>query len=194
MRTELTTEADRSVTVTPHPGGQLSALILGFFAAAWFGWAHGGTPNSWAVSLDVASLVCVLVAVFAAVRVWRGRRHGGARPDPGLNRRYGIVVGISYAVLGIGAAVLGVTGHPEFIASWVALVIGVHFWALVSVLSDRSLIPLGIVVVTVAVCAVVLDLTTSASAVGITGVGTGAALLIAALYGLQRTTRQGHSS
>jgi len=83
MRTELATEADRSVTVTPHPAGQLSALILGFFAAAWFGWAHGGTPDSWAIPLDIASLGCVLVAVFAAVRVWRGRRHGGARNDPG---------------------------------------------------------------------------------------------------------------
>jgi len=67
-------------------------------------------------------------------------------------------------------------------------VIGVHFWALVSVLSDRSLIPLGIVVAAVAVGAVLLDLTTSASAIGITGVGTGVALLVAALYGLQRRT------
>ena len=188
MRTELATETGSSVTVTPHPGGQLSALILGFFAAAWFGWAHGGTPDSWAIPLDIASLGCVLVAALAAVRVWRGRRHGGARNDPGVNRRYGIVVGISYAVLGIGAAVLGVTGHPGFVASWVAFVIGVHFWALVSVLSDRSLIPLGVAVVAVAVGAVLLDLTTSASAIGITGVGTGVALLVAALYGLQRRT------
>ena len=189
MRTEVATEADSSATGTLHPGGQLSALILGFFAAAWFGWAHGGTPDSWAISLDIASLVCALVAVFAATRVWRGRRNGGAvRIDPGVNRRYGIVVGISYAVLGLGAVVLGVTGHPEFVASWVAFVIGVHFWALVSVLNDRSLIPLGIVVVAVAVGAVVLDLTTSASAIGITGVGTGVALLVAALYGLQRKT------
>ena len=190
MRTELATEAsaDRAATVTPHPGGQLSALILGLFAAAWFGWAHGGTPNSWAIALNVASIVCVLVAAFGAVRVWRGRRHDGTRNDPGVNRRYGIVVGISYAVLGAGAAVLGVTGHPEFVAPWVAFVVGVHFWALVPVLRDRSLIPLGIVVVAVAVGAVVFDLTTSASAVGITGVGTGAALLVAALYGLQRTT------
>jgi len=98
------------------------------------------------------------------------------------------VVGISYAVLGLGAVVLGVTGHPEFVASWVAFVIGVHFWALVPVLNDRSLIPLGIVVAAVAVGAVLLDLTTSASAIGITGVGTGVALLVAALYGLQRRT------
>ena len=188
MRTELATETDSSVTVTPHPGGQLSALILGLFAAAWFGWAHGGTPDSWALALNVASIVCVLVAAFAAVRVWRGRRNGGNRNDPGVNRRYGIVVGISYAVLGVGTAVLSVTGHPEFIASWVAFVVGVHFWALVSVLSDRSLIPLGIVVVAVAIGAVVLDLTTSASAIGITAVGTGVALLVAGLYGLQRTT------
>jgi hypothetical protein len=51
------------------------------------------------------------------------KRSEGALPamsDPVVRRRYGIIVGLEFGLLGAGAAVLGATGHYR----WIAVLIG----------------------------------------------------------------------
>ncbi len=57
----------------------MTALILGFLASAWSGWAHEGTPGSWRSTFVV---VAVLVAgVYGAIRAAiTGRGAGTALP------------------------------------------------------------------------------------------------------------------
>jgi hypothetical protein len=46
----------------------MSALILGFFAAAWFGWAQADPPNSWLSGLTVGTILSLIVAIAGASR------------------------------------------------------------------------------------------------------------------------------
>ena len=106
--------------------------------------------------------------------------------DSAAGRHFGRVVGITYAVIGVGAIVLGAWGLATYIAPWVAFVIGAHFWALAPVLLDRTLVPLAIVVMLISIAAVIVGLSTEVLPSAITGAGTGIALLVAAARGLLR--------
>jgi hypothetical protein len=59
----------------------MMALIFGFFASPWFGWAQERPPLAWRPPLIAGSVVSLAVAVFGAVLAWQGgvgRRWGGA--------------------------------------------------------------------------------------------------------------------
>ena len=92
------------------------------------------------------------------------------------------------------AGVLAVAGQGDFIPVWVCAVVGVHFFALASLLEDRLLVPLGASATTVALVALVAGLTTGVAPITVTGVGAGALLTgfaVAALAGGQRRRRRG---
>jgi hypothetical protein len=168
----------------------ISALILGFFAMAWFGWGQEGPPGWLVPVLIVGSVLSLAVAITGAVVGFRSPASTGVLRDRAAFRRYGIIVGIEFGIAGIGAAVLGVTGQAAYIPVWICAVVGVHFFALAPVLRDQTLIPLGIVLCAVAAVALVVGLTTTVLPSAITGIGAGAALLgfgAAALLGGLRT-------
>jgi hypothetical protein len=94
----------------------------------------------------------------------------------------------------VGAAVLGVLGQPEYIPVWICAVVGVHFVPLASVLRDRNLIPLAVLVTAAAAVALVVGLTTGVTPGTITGVGAGLSLAVfgaLALIGALRQPRPG---
>lgn len=166
-----------------------TALILGFFASAWFGWGHEAPPRALVPWLDAGSLLAILTALAGLVLTIVFRREPGAINDRASARRYGIIVGIEFALAGAGAAILGITGAAEFIPVWICAVVGVHFLPLAPVLRNRVLIALGAVTSAVAVTAVVVALTTDVPAGAVTGIGAGATLLAVALYSLWRIAR-----
>jgi hypothetical protein len=111
-----------------------TALFLGFFAAAWFGWAQAdSTLGTWLLVGSIASLV---VAVLGAVVGFRRPSVESALHDRARYRRYGIIVGIEFALAGVGAAILGISGAAAYIPIWVCAVVGVHFFPLAPVLED----------------------------------------------------------
>jgi hypothetical protein len=77
-----------------------TALFLGVFASAWFGWAQAGGSSGW---LTTGSVVSVLVAVVGLVTGLRAPAEGSAMRDWAASRRYGIIVGIEFAVIFAGA-------------------------------------------------------------------------------------------
>jgi hypothetical protein len=173
-----------------------TALIEGFFAAAWFGWGHVAAPPGWDIWLDVGGAVALLVAVAGAVIGFRSPASTAALRDRRVARRYGIIVGVEFGLSGVGAGLLGGLGQAEFIPAWVCAVVAVHFFPLVPVLRDRLLIPLGALMCVVAVAAVVVALTTRVAASTVTGVGAGGLLLIfGAIALIEAVTRQprGHA-
>jgi hypothetical protein len=102
-------------------------------------------------------------------------------------------VGIEFGLAGLGAAVLGATGHPRFIPVWVCAVVGVHFFPLAPILRDPSLVPLGALISAVAVAALAVALTTGVAASTVTGIGAGVVLLVFGIVALAGAVTPGSS-
>ena len=78
-----------------------TALFLGFFAAAWFGWAQADSDLG--VWLTIGSVLSLAAAAAGAVIGFRSPGDGSAMRSREANRRYGILVGIEFATAFIGA-------------------------------------------------------------------------------------------
>jgi hypothetical protein len=176
-RSSVTTPTDEGPPMQYIRDGAMSALILGFFASSWFGWAQEKPPSGWRSPLMVGAVLSLIVAVLGAVYAWRNWSGGSALSEPGAMRQYGIIVGVEFGVAAAGAATIGLWGHSEYIAAWVCLVVGVHFWPMAPVLKSPPLIALGALLVAVAVVAVLVSRRTGAAPSAITGAGAGTALL-----------------
>ncbi len=155
----------------------MTALILGFFASSWFGWAQERPPAAWRPLLIGGALLSLAVAVAGAVLAWRNWSGGSALSEPGAMRHYGIIVGVEFGVAAAGAAGIAWWGRSEYIAPWICLVVGVHFVPMAPVLKNPSLVALGGLMVAIAVAAVVVARRTGLAPSALTGVGAGVALL-----------------
>jgi hypothetical protein len=155
----------------------MTALILGFFASAWFGWAQERPPLAWRRPLIVGALLSVVIAVFGATLAWRSWSAGSALSEPGAMRSYGIIVGIEFGIAAVGAAGLAALGHSDDISSWICLVVGVHFLPMAPLLKNPSLVVLGALLTAVALTGVLVSRRTALAPSAITGAGAGVVLL-----------------
>jgi hypothetical protein len=173
----------------------MTALIFGFFASMWFGWAQAEPdgsarklaerpPQSWRRWLTLAALLSLMVGAAGGFLAWRHWGDGSALSEPGAMRRYGITVGIEFALAGIGAAILGVRKRQNLIAPWICLVVGVHFAPLAPILKNPLLYALAALMTVVALVAVPLARRRDLAPSAITGVGAGASLLFFAIISL----------
>jgi hypothetical protein len=165
-----------------------TVAVCAFFASAWFGWAQDSPPRAWRLPLTLASVGSVLLAVLGGVLTWQ-RWSDGTALDRDTSQAFGIVVGIEVAAAGIGAAVLGWNRKSELTPAWIALVIGLHFVPLASLLDYSLLYVVAVGVVAVAVAAVPVARSRALALSAITGVGTGSVLLAAALISLVTVVR-----
>ena len=88
-------------------------------------------------------------------------------------RRYSLIVGVEFGLLGAGAAVLGATGQYRWIAVWICFGVGMHFFPLASTLDNRSLRLLGVLLAAVAAAAPAAGLASATALSTVTGVGAG---------------------
>jgi hypothetical protein len=172
---------DRVKSASPSfPAGRdrgVTVAIEGFFAFVWFGWGQAAAPSWLVIPLAVGVALGALLAVTGVVVARRSTGPLPAASDPAVRRRYGIIVGLEFGLLGAGAALLGATGHYQWIAAWVCFGVGVHFFPLASILRNPSLRPLGALLVAVAAAALVAGLTTAVAPSTVTGAGAGLCLL-----------------
>jgi hypothetical protein len=92
---------DRGVTVA----------VEGFFAFVWFGWGQAAPPSWLVAPLAVGDGLAVLLTVAGVVLTTRSAGPLRVMADPAVRRRYSIIVGLEFGLLGAGAAVLGATGQ-----------------------------------------------------------------------------------
>jgi hypothetical protein len=175
---------DRGVTVA----------IEGFFAFAWFGWGQAAAPSWLVVPLAVGDGLAVLLAVAGVVMTIRSAGRLRVMADPAVRRRYSITVGLEFGLLGVGAAVLGATGHDRWIPVWICAGVGVHFFPLASTLGNRSLRLLGVLLVAVAAAALAAGLATGTAPSTVTGAGAGLCLLAFGLATLLSGRRSGSAA
>jgi hypothetical protein len=154
----------------------MTAVVFGFFATTWFGWAQEAPPAGRRRELVVGTVLAVLTAGVGGVLAWRHWDDGTAF-DADVSRRFGIVVGIEFAVAALGAGVLALRRLAELIPPWIALVVGAHLFPVASLL-DYPLIHLaGLLILIVALAAVRVARTRSVPVSWVTGAATGTVLL-----------------
>jgi hypothetical protein len=167
--------------------GEMTALILAFFALAWFGWGSADASAELSVALSVGSSAALAVGILAAFRVCHRPRAGHALGDQAVRRRYVAVVATRIAPTALGAVLLGAGGGGAYIPVWVCAVVGLHFVALATVLSAPPLRWLGVAVTTVAAAALVVGVFTAVAPSSVTGGATGIVLLGFAIMTLAGT-------
>lgn len=154
-----------------------AVIVEAFFAFAWFGWGQAGPPFAVSVVLGVGAVLSALVAAGGIRAAWRLRDQPSPLSGPAAGRRYGIIVGTEFGLAGVGAAILGVSGHAEFIPAWVCLVVGVHFVPLSRVFPGIGMVAMAIALSLVAVAAFAVGALTTVLPSTIAGLGAGLCLL-----------------
>ncbi|MEU6075700.1 hypothetical protein [Micromonospora sp. NPDC047074] len=157
-----------------------TAVVFGFFALSWYGWAQEAPPRSWRVPLGIASGIALLTAVVGGLLAWRHWSAGTAFDD-GTSRSFGLVVGVEFAAAALGAGLLAVRRRTEFISTWVALVVGVHLFPVAALIGYPLIHVVAALVTLVAVAAIPVARARSLPVSAVTGLGTGTVLLVAAL-------------
>lgn len=173
---DVTSTVQGAPSVATRRDSGLTALILGFFAAGWFSWTPEAS-GALAVALQIGSAVAVIVAVIGGARAIRDWPSGGVLNDPTAARRYGLLVGVEFAVGGAGAGALVAVGAAEFVPVWICAVVGMHFFPLASVLHAPLTRGLGVAVTTVSIAGLLVGVFTDIAPSTVTGTGAGISLL-----------------
>jgi hypothetical protein len=161
----------------------MTALFFGFFASVWLGWAQERPPPAWRRPLIAGAVLSLAVAVVGGLSAWQNWSGASALSEPGAMRRYGIIVGVEFGLAALGAVAIAVWGRREYLAPWVCLVVGVHFWPLAPVLDNPSLVVLGALFTGIAATAVLIARRSALASSAIVGAGAGVALLGYAAWG-----------
>lgn len=162
-------------------GRGIAALIEGGFAVMWFGWAGARAP-AWLVPPLIAGAVLAgVIAVLGVLLAWRGHSASSPMADPAVRRRYNLVVLVEFAVIFAGSALLGRLGAEEYVAAWVAAVVGLHFVPLGRAFGEPLLQLSGVLITAVAIAAAVLTALGGGDTSTLAGAGTGLLLLLTAV-------------
>jgi hypothetical protein len=162
------------------------AAILGMFSFIWFGWAQENPRKSWRKYISIASsialLVC-LVGVYLSVTNWHERT---ALSNSTVFNNYLIVVFIEFLLAGIGAFFLIKFKRNDYVAPWIAFIVGIHFFWLKNIFNDFSLYILAILLIGVAIFSLWFSKMLNVANSAITGIGAGTVLFCFAILGLIR--------
>jgi len=161
----------------------MTAAIFGFFASGWFGWAQDAPPPRWSRWLGCGSIASLAVAVAGGILGWQHWSDGTVF-GPETGRDFGIVVGIEFAVAGIGAGLLALRKHTDLIPAWVAFVVGVHLFPVAAILGYPVIYVVAALVTLVSLVAIPVARSRSLAVSFVTGLGSGVALLAGAVYSL----------
>jgi len=160
--------------------------IFGMFSFCWFGWAQERPRASWRLWIGLASGVALLVClagVYLSVRNWEA---ASALSESTAHQTYLITVYVEFLLAGIGAFFLIRRKRSDYVAPWIALVVGIHFIGLVGVFDDPALYVLAALMTAVALLSVRIARRLDVASSAITGIGSGTILFGFALLGLAR--------
>lgn len=162
------------------------ASIFGMFSFSWFGWAQENPKSSWRKYIGIASgvslLVC-LIGVYLSVTNWDAP---SVLNDKNSFDNYLISVYIELFLAGAGASILLKCKYNDYVAPWIAFIVGIHFISLKSVFNDFSLYLLAALLVAVSIASLFISKKLNVANSAITGMGAGTILFAFALLGLIR--------
>jgi len=162
------------------------ASVFGLFGMGWFGWAQERPRESWRLPLGIASSVCLLAClagVYYSITNWDAP---SALNDKGAFAVYLTAFYAEFAIGGIGAFFLIRSKRKDYVAPWIALIVGLHFISLKSVFEDAALYLLAGLLILVALASPTLARRWHVASSAVTGIGAGTTLFAFALLGLVR--------
>lgn len=154
-----------------------TALTLSCFALAWFAWGQAEASGDFSAALAVGSVAALVVALLGVIAMFARAPAAGALRDTTAPPRYGRLIAIEFALIGLGVLALGATDASTYIPVWVCAVVGWHFFPLASAVGAPALRWLGAAVSAVAGAALLAGLLSEMAPSSVTGAGAGLALL-----------------
>ncbi len=158
-----------------------TAVIFGFFASSWFGWAQEAPPGRWRGLLAAGSVTGLLTAIAGALLTWR-LWHNGTAFDEATSRAFGVVVAIEFGAAALGAVLLTRRGRRDLISMWVAFVVGVHLFPVATLIGYPMIHLVAALITVVSVAAIPVARARKLSVSAVVGAPTGLVLLTAALF------------
>lgn len=158
-----------------------TAVIFGFFASSWFGWAQEAPPLRWRGFLATGSVTSLLTAIAGGLLTWR-HWHDGTAFDEDTSRAFGVVVAIEFGSAALGAVLLALRGRRDQISMWVAFVVGVHLFPVATLIGYPTIHVVAALITVVSVVAIPVARARKLSVSAAVGVPTGLILLVAALF------------
>ncbi|MBM7551244.1 hypothetical protein [Thalassobacillus pellis] len=149
----------------------------------WFGWAQENPRKGWRKyigSAAVAALLVGLIGIYLSVTNWH---EPTALSTTTAYHQYLLVVTIEFLLAGIGAFLLIKRKKKDYIAPWIAGMVGIHFFWLTSIFNDGSLSILAVLLIAVALVSLFLSKKLQVANSAITGVGSGTVLFGFAIAG-----------
>jgi hypothetical protein len=109
-------------------------MIMSIFAAIW--WIVGGRASGFPAVIWFG--VPLLVSGTMLVLAWRRSSSGGPAPAPNAGRVVGIASAAEGVLIFAAANVLVNTGHADWMAPVIAIIVGLHFLPIARWLPARS--------------------------------------------------------
>ncbi|WP_246197198.1 hypothetical protein [Cytobacillus depressus] len=160
--------------------------IFGMFSFVWFGWAQEKPRKNWRKYIGIASGIALLVCLFG---VYLSVTHWDAATtlsEKDTFNSYLIVFYTEFFIAGLGAFLLIRSKKKDYVAPWIAFIVGVHFFWLVNIFKDPSLYILAVLMIAIAVISPWGSKRLGVASSAITGIGSGIALFCFAILGLIR--------
>lgn len=160
--------------------------IFGVFGSSWFGWAQEKPRESWRKFLGIASVFSLLVGlggIFLSVTNWH---QPSALSEAGAFKSYLIFLYAEFFVTGFGAFLLIKYKRKDYVAPWVAFIVGIHFIGLKSIFEDASLYLLATLLIAISIISIFLSKKLKVANSAITGIGAGIVLFCYAILGIIR--------
>ncbi|THF76869.1 hypothetical protein [Cohnella fermenti] len=162
------------------------ASVFGLFSMAWFGWAQENPRSSWRIYLGIGAslglLVC-LIGVYLSVTHWDG---ASALNDSDSFRAYLIAFYAEFAIGAIGSYFWIRRKRHDFVAPWIAFIVGIHFIALKDVFQDSGLYVLSGLLIAASLFSPFIARRMQVASSAITGIAAGSSLFLFAILGLIR--------
>jgi hypothetical protein len=158
-----------------------TAVIFGFFASSWFGWAQEAPPRGWRGFLAAGSVASLLTAIAGGLLTWR-HWHDGTAFDEDTSRAFGVVVAIEFGAAALGSVLLALRGRRELISMWIAFVVGVHLFPVAALIGYPMIHVVAALITVVSLAAIPVARARKLPVSAVVGVSTGLILLAAAVF------------
>src|SRR5690625_3076030 len=125
--------------------------IFGMFSFIWFGWAQENPKKSWRKYIGIASgitLFVCLIGVYLSIKHWDAAT---TLSDQNSFTNYLIVFYAEFIIAGLGSFLLIISKRKNYVAPWIAFIVGTHFFWLKSIFKDPSLFILAVLMIAIAI-------------------------------------------
>ncbi|WP_018588194.1 hypothetical protein [Salinispora arenicola] len=158
-----------------------TAVIFGFFASSWFGWAQEAPPARWRKFLAAGSVTSLFTALVGGLLTWR-LWHNDTAFDEDSSRAFGVVVAIEFGAAALGSVLLALRGRRDLISMWVAFVVGAHLFPVAALIGYSMIYVVAALITVVSVVAHPVARARKLSVSAVVGAPTGLILLTAAVF------------